>query len=75
LFEIKGERIAKLTDDLPRVMEERFVKQATAQMAASGGRPVVWIFAEEKAALFAREVFDRTDGLKGITIAYVPWTR
>jgi hypothetical protein len=75
LFEIKGEGIAKLTDDLPDVMEQRFVKQATAQMAASGGRPVVWIFAEEKAALFAREVFDRTDGLKGITVAYVPWTR
>ena len=75
LFEIKGERIAKLTNDLPKIMAERFVNQAAAQMAASGGRPVVWIFAEERAAQFARTLFDRTDGLKGITVAYVPWRR
>lgn len=75
LFEIKGEGQAKLTNDLPGAMAWRFIDQATRQLAASGGRPVVWIFAEEKAALFARKLFDETKGLKGITVAYVPWIR
>lgn len=75
LFEIKGEGIAKLTNDLSNIMADKFVGQATKQLAASGGRPVVWIFAEEEAALFARELFDDTPGLKGITVAYVPWIR
>lgn len=74
LFEIKGERLAKLTNDLPYVMALRFTDQATGQLASSGGRPVVWIFAEEKAAIFARDLFDKS-GLKGITVAYVPWVR
>jgi hypothetical protein len=75
LFEIKGEGIAKLTNDLPGVMARRFINQATRQLAASGGRPVVWIFAEQEAALFARELFDATKGLEGITVGYIPWTR
>jgi len=74
LFEIKGEGLAKLTNDLPYVMALRFTDQATGQLASSGGRPVVWIFAEEKAAIFARDLFDKS-GLKGITVAYVPWIR
>jgi hypothetical protein len=75
LFEIKGEGIAKLTNDIPDAMAGNFIYQATRQLASSGGRPVVWIFAEEDAALFARELFDKTPGLKGITVAYVPWVR
>ncbi len=75
LFEIKGEGLAKLTNDLPDVMEKQIVNQATRQMEASGGQPVVWIFAEEQAALFTREVFDDTPGLEKITVAHVPWTR
>jgi hypothetical protein len=74
LFEIKAEGVAKLTNDLPDVMAGRFTDQAGRQLAASGGGPVVWIFAEEKAALFARDLFDKL-GLKGITVAYVPWVR
>lgn len=74
LFEIKGEGIAKLTKDLPSVMASRFIDQATRQLAASGGRPIIWIFAEEEAAVFARKRFDRT-GLQGITVGYVPWIR
>ena len=53
----------------------KYVKQATSQVAASGGRPIVWIFAEEEAAIFARDVFDDTNDLKRITVGYVPWTR
>ena len=75
LFEIKGEGLAKLTNDLPDVMAVRFKSQATRQMAASGGRPVIWIFAESDAALFARTLFNSTPGLERITVGYVPWTR
>jgi NADPH-dependent ferric siderophore reductase len=56
-------------------MMDNFRRQATRQVAASGGRPVVWIFAEQEAALFARELFDKTKGLEGITVGYIPWIR
>jgi hypothetical protein len=75
MFEIKGEGHAQLTSDLPAAMAYKYVKQATSQVAASGGRPIVWIFAEEEAAIFARDVFDDTNDLKRITVGYVPWTR
>jgi hypothetical protein len=55
-------------------MELDFVKQANRQLAASGGRPIVWIFAEAAAAEFARNLFDSTS-LKMITVGYIPWTR
>jgi NADPH-dependent ferric siderophore reductase len=75
LFEIKGEGIAKLTNDIPSVMAYKFIDQAARQMAAGGGRSLVWIFAEQESALFARKLFDNTAGLKGITVAYIPWTK
>jgi NADPH-dependent ferric siderophore reductase len=75
LFELKGEGYTKLTKDLPRVMVDRFIDQATRQLAASGGRPIVWIFAEDEAARFARKLFDSSPDLKRITVGYVPWTR
>jgi NADPH-dependent ferric siderophore reductase len=56
-------------------MAYKYVKQATSQVAASGGRPIVWIFAEEEAALFARKLFNETKELEGITVGYVPWAR
>lgn len=75
MFEIKGEGNANLTSDLPGVMERRYLKQAERQLAASDGRPVVWIFAEEEAARFARKLFDKTPGLERITVGHVPWIR
>jgi hypothetical protein len=75
LFEIKGEGLAKLTNDLPGALAVKFIGQATRQLAASGGRPVIWIFAEWDAALFTRRLFDLTPGLGRITVGYVPWTR
>jgi hypothetical protein len=74
LFEIKGEGLAKLTKDLPDIMTYKFIGQATRQLAASGERPLIWIFAEEETALFARKLFD-DEGLTGITVAHVPWIR
>jgi NADPH-dependent ferric siderophore reductase len=55
-------------------MAEKYLKQAHRQVAASGGHPVVWIFAEQGAADFARELFD-ANGLKQITVVEVSWTR
>jgi hypothetical protein len=75
LFEIKGEGLAKLTNDLPGAIGNKFVDQASRQLAASGGRPVIWIFAERDVALFTRTLFDLTPGLERITVGYVPWTR
>jgi hypothetical protein len=75
LFEIKGEGVANLTNDIPDAMASKFVNQASRQLAASGGRPVAWIFAEEEAALFARELFDDTPSLGRITVIYVPWIK
>ena len=75
LFDFKGVGYAKLTNDLPAVMEEDFIEQAGRQLAASGGRPVVWIFAEEEAALFVRKLFNSKVGFESITIGYIPWTR
>lgn len=75
LVEIKGEGYTKLTNDLPKVMAAKFVGQATRQLEASGGRPVVWVFAEPEAAEFARELFKSKRGLEGITVVCIPWTR
>lgn len=78
LFEIKAEQYAKLLE-VPQIEEsiaDDFLEQSGRQIAASGGRPIVWIFAEEEAALFVRRLFDRTDaGREYITVGYVPWTR
>jgi hypothetical protein len=78
LFEFKGEQYAWLltVESIRGSIGERFLAQSADQLAASGGRPVVWIFAEEEAALFARKLFNDTNrGRERITVGYVPWTR
>jgi hypothetical protein len=75
LFELKGEGLAKLTQDLPNVMADDFVDQARRQLESSGGRPLAWIFAEKEAALFARDLFYKNPDLKRITVGYIPWIR
>jgi NADPH-dependent ferric siderophore reductase len=51
------------------------LRQSLRQVQASGGRPVVWIVAEEQAAVFIRALFDEMDvGRERITVAHVPWT-
>jgi hypothetical protein len=78
LFEIKGEQYAKLIN-IPQIVQsitEDFFEQSGRQIAAGGGRPIVWIFAEAEAALFARQLFDGADaGRQYITVGYVPWPR
>ena len=77
LFEFKAEQYARLLTFLQsrESIEEEFLDQSYRQIAASGGRPLVWIFAELEAALFTRKLFDAAkEGREGITVVYVPWT-
>jgi hypothetical protein len=47
------------------------------QIAASGGRPVRWYFAELRAALDARALFDsdRYEGRARIEVVFLPWSK
>lgn len=51
----------------------QWTRQATRQVEASGGRPVVWYFAERPALEFARTLFSNEGELKGIRLEYSPW--
>jgi hypothetical protein len=52
-----------------------FLDQSARQIAASGGRPVVWIFADKEDALRTQELFkEAKEGRQYITIVHVPWT-
>jgi hypothetical protein len=52
-----------------------FLSQSMRQIEASGGRPVVWIFADEQDALRTHKLFEKVDkGREYITIVHVPWT-
>ena len=59
---------------LSEFIADDFIDQGTRQLAASRGRPIVWIFAEEEAALFARKLFD-DKGLELIAVTHVSWIR
>jgi hypothetical protein len=78
LFEFKGEQYAWLltVESIVGSITDKFLAQSASQIAASGGRPIVWIFAEEEAALFTRDLFDEArQGRERITVGYVPWRR
>jgi hypothetical protein len=52
------------------------LRQSARQIAASGGRPIVWVFAEKEAAQIVCKLFDTTGkGREFITVVYIPWTR
>lgn len=73
VFEFKGYYGNLLT--FPSQAVSDFLSQSLRQINASGGRPVVWVFAYEKDAQRARELFDKVDvGRERITIVHVPWT-
>jgi hypothetical protein len=78
LFEIKGETYAKLLTVPPAKtsIRDKFLEQSGRQVAASGGRPIVWVVAEQEAAVFAQKIFDEAKGGREyITVVYVPWIR
>jgi hypothetical protein len=79
MFEIKGETNAKLlTSRYGNIRENRVAEilgQSERQLAASSGRPVVWVFAEEEAAQIVRRLFDTVRrGREFITVVHIPWT-
>jgi hypothetical protein len=77
LFEIKGEQYTKFLNSSwagPGVVA-KMLRQSLRQVQASGGRPVIWIVAEEGAAILIRQLFDTArDGRQFITVVHVPWT-
>jgi hypothetical protein len=80
MFEIKGENNAKMLNSRYEIIErnstDKLLKRSASQLEASGGRAIVYVFAEEEAALKAQKLFDRTDeGREKIIILYIPWKR
>ena len=73
LFEFKGYYGGLLAfDSNARVS---FLNQSLRQIEASGGRPVVWIFADREDAVRTQKLFENAGGGRQyITIVYVPWT-
>jgi NADPH-dependent ferric siderophore reductase len=64
LFEYKGEQYTWLLtfSESKESTAQDLLEQSARQIAASGGRPIVWIFAEEEAALIARKLLDNAKG-------------
>jgi hypothetical protein len=51
-----------------------WLNQSAAQIAAAGGRPIRWYFAESDTAAFARRLFETADaGRDKIEIQVLPW--
>ena len=80
MFEIKGENNAKMLNSgyeaIATNSTDKILKQSASQLEASGGRAIVYVFAEEEAALKALKLFDATDeGREKITIVHIPWAR
>jgi hypothetical protein len=73
LFEFKGYYGGLLAFDSNA--RESFLSQSLRQIEASGGRPVVWIFADREDAVRTQKLFeDAGEGRQYITIVHVPWT-
>jgi hypothetical protein len=77
MFEIKGETYTHLlSTSFGEKIERDMLDQSASQLAASGGRPIVWVFAEEAAAQKIQERFAAEDkGREMITVLYIPWVR
>jgi hypothetical protein len=53
---------------------EEWLDQSGRQVAAAGGRPIRWYFAEAETAEFARELFETAGGgREKIEIIVLPW--
>jgi hypothetical protein len=73
LLEFKGDYGGLLMFDSNA--RRSFLDQSLRQIAASGGRPVVWIFADKEDAARTQKLFENAGGGRQyITIVYVPWT-
>jgi hypothetical protein len=76
-IEIKGETYTHLlSTSFGGDVEDDMLAQSARQLDASGGRPIVWVFAEKEAAQRARALFDaKDDGREKITVVHIPWVR
>jgi hypothetical protein len=79
MFEIKAltfaERLSGRYDILTTNAVDEILAQSERQIQASGGRPIVWVFAEKEAAEIVRKLFDTVGGGRGnITVVHIPWT-
>jgi hypothetical protein len=73
LFEFKSDYGGLLMFDSNA--RQSFLDQSLRQIAASGARPVVWIFADREDAVRTQKLFEVADkGREYITIVHVPWT-
>jgi len=77
VFEIKGETYSHLLSrSFGENIERDMLDQSARQLEGSAGRPIIWVFAEEKAADRAQKLFDEKDkGRERITVLYIPWVR
>jgi NADPH-dependent ferric siderophore reductase len=80
LFEIKAltyaERLSGRYKSLKDSAVEEILAQSKRQIEASGGRPIVWVFAEKEAAEMVRDLFNTAeDGRQYITVVYIFWTK
>jgi hypothetical protein len=80
MFEIKGENNAKMLNSGYEIIEEnstkKLLQQSASQLEASGGRAIVYVFAEEEAALKARKLFnDADEGREKIIVVHIPWEK
>jgi hypothetical protein len=77
--EIKGPGFAEHLEPIDPVgigMTSRFLKQSLSQARASQGRGLIWVFEEQSAADYARDLFNRTDkGREKIVVECIPWIK
>lgn len=79
MAEYKGHGYARLirsgNPKMLATLAARWVRQATRQLDAGEGRPIMWFFAEEQARQFAERVFHAAADprLRMIGLAYVRW--
>jgi hypothetical protein len=68
MIEAKGPGFGDMlrSDYMRDKIGRRWTGQAARQVAASGGRDIEWYFADQKAADFARRLFNKSEELKGI---------
>jgi NADPH-dependent ferric siderophore reductase len=68
-------RLSGRYDVLTTNAVDEILAQSERQIQASGGRPIVWVFAEKEAAEIVRKLFDTVrGGRENITVVHIPWT-
>jgi hypothetical protein len=74
MIEAKGHYEEARNDDfISDCIDQQWVRQATRQIDASGGRDIEWYFHEQAAADAAQDLFKDDDKLKHIKIFVKPY--